>query len=116
MCFRPNQVPEASGIRKTDDFYECTTEYISLLNKIIDNDLPQIKPGKTCAGGWLAQRTLIALDRAERVVRRLGAGMAEGVQERRFADVRKADDADREPHRDALSHGKIGRASCRERV
>ena len=41
----------------------------------------------------------VGLDRAERIVRRLRRrGLGQGIEKRRFADVRQADDAAAEAH------------------
>src|SRR5207237_4126390 len=40
----------------------------------------------------------VRLDRAERIVRTLRTGSGERVEDRRFTDVRKADDADGKTH------------------
>ena len=52
----------------------------------------------------------VRLDGAERVVRRLGLGRRERVEERALADVRQANDADRETHGRGSSPKSPGRA------
>ena len=65
---------------------------------------------------WDGDDADVRLDRAERVVGRLGAGLAEGVEQRALADVREPDDADAEGHAGGGRGGRVESGESTERA